>query len=101
MADKLLKANWDSKSLLAVPVMIIEGGNIAESHWDIFGALRDVTFSAETLWKKADRSLKIWDKMSDVSTFTFPSSGNVSLWLDRRELDVSYHHVHTEHQSEQ
>ena len=96
LADKLLEANWDSRSLLAAPVMIIEGGNIADTHWDIFGALRDVTISAQTLWKKADKSLKICVKMTDVSIFTFPSPGNVSLWLDRRELDVSYHHVHTE-----
>ena len=55
----------------------------------MLGALKDVVFAANLLWTDGKKDLKVVIKLEDLSCFQF-GEANISRWLDREELDVTY-----------
>ena len=93
ISDKLKKDHgWDGEKLMAAPAMVLEGGVIVDSHWCLLGKLKDMVFSATTIWAGAEKDLKVTVRVDDLAMFTFSSSNssNLSAWLDRDEMDVTF-----------
>ena len=55
----------------------------------MLGGLKDVTFMANTMWKDGSKDLKVSIKMDDLTMFAF-ADGNISEWVDREDLEVTY-----------
>ena len=55
----------------------------------MLGALKDVVFTANLLWPGGKKDLKLAVKLDDLSSFQF-GEANISGWLDREDLDVTY-----------
>ena len=93
IGDKLKKDHgWDGEKLMAAPAMVLEGGVIVDSHWCLLGKLKDMVFSATTIWAGAEKEMKVTVRVDDLAMFTFSSSNssNLSAWLDRDEMDVTF-----------
>lgn len=92
ISEKLVKDHgWDREKLMAAPVMVVEAGVVVDSHWCLLGKLKDMVFSASSIWAGADKKLKVTVRLDDVSVFTFSSSNttsNLSAWLDQEDLDM-------------
>ena len=84
---------WNGTSLLAAPIAVLEAGAVVDTHWALFGGLKDVSFSANLLWPQAEKELKVVVKIADLSMFTFGASPNLSQWLGREELEVFFTHT--------
>ena len=53
------------------------------------GKLKDVVFSASSVWARADKRLKVTVRLDDLSVFSFSSSNstpNLSAWLDQEDF---------------
>ena len=81
--------NWDGESLLAAPMLVLEGGVVVDSNWCIVGKLQDMSLTAAAVWAGADKEMRVVVRMTDMSMFSF-SSSNLSSWLDRTELEVTF-----------
>ena len=44
---------------------------------------------ANTMWKDGSKDLKVSIKMDDLTMFAF-ADGNISEWVDREDLEVTY-----------
>ena len=55
----------------------------------VLGGLKDLVFSANLVWTEGKKDLKVAVKLDDLTMFSF-GEGNISGWLDREELEVSY-----------
>ena len=55
----------------------------------MLGGLKDVTFMANTMWKDGSKDMKVTIKMDDLTMFAF-ADGNISEWVDREDLEVTY-----------
>ena len=92
ISEKLVRDHgWDGEKLMAAPVMVVEAGVVADSHWVLLGKLKDVVFSASSVWARADKRLKVTVRLDDLSVFSFSSSNstpNLSAWLDQEDLDM-------------
>ena len=84
---------WNGTSLLAAPIAVVEGGAVVDTHWAVLGGLKDITFGANSLWPRAEKELKVIIKMQDLSMFTFGATPNLSQWLQRDELEVTFTHT--------
>ena len=92
LAEKLRsEQGWDGTSILAAPVLVLESGVVADSSWVVLGPVKAITFAANVLWAKAAKELKVTIELGDLSIFTFMDT-NLSCWLDREELKVTFHH---------
>ena len=56
----------------------------------MIGALKDLVFAANLVWKDGSKDLKVSVKLDDLGMFPFDANCNISSWLDRGELDVTY-----------
>ena len=56
----------------------------------MIGALKDLVFAANLVWKDGSKDLKVSVKLDDLGIFPFDANCNISSWLDRVELDVTY-----------
>ena len=93
IGEKLKKDHgWDGEKLMAAPTMVLEGGVIVDSHWCLLGKLKDMVFSATTIWAGAAKEMKVTVRVDDVAMFNFTSanSSNLSAWLDREEMDCTF-----------
>ena len=54
------------------------------------GALKDLVFAADLVWSDGKKDVRVSVKLDDMSMFSFDADTNISGWLDRSELDVSY-----------
>ena len=91
LAGKLSREHaWNGQSLLATPIVVVEGGAVVDIHWAVMGALKDITFNAHQVWHGGSKDLKVAVKVPDMGIFTFPGACNLSHWLGREELEVSY-----------
>ena len=84
---------WNGTSLLAAPVAVVEAGAVVDSHWVVLGGLKDLSFSANLLWPRASKDLKVIVKLSDLSMFSFGKTPNLSQWLEKDELEVNFAHT--------
>ena len=77
---------------MAAPAMVLEGGFIVDSRWCLLGKLKDMVFSATTIWAGVAKEMKVTVRVDDMAMFTFTSSNssNLSAWLDREEMDVTF-----------
>ena len=90
LAEKLKKDHaWNGRSLIAAPSAVLEAGAIVDNYWSILGELKDLSFGANLLWLKGNKDMKVNVKMEDLSMFDF-KEGNLSEWLDRKELEVVF-----------
>ena len=90
LAEKLRKVHaWDGRTLIAAPSAVLEAGAIVDNYWSILGELKDLTFGANLLWAKGNKDIKVNVKMEDLSMFDF-KDGNLSEWIDRKELEVTF-----------
>ena len=90
LAEKLRHDHsWDGRSLIAAPITVMEAGAIVDNYWSVLGELKDLVFGANLLWAKGSKDLKVTVKMEDLGMFDF-KDGNISEWLDKEELEVSY-----------
>ena len=55
----------------------------------VIGGLKDLVFAANLVWPEGKKEIKVIVKLDDLSMFTFGES-NISEWLDRGELEVTY-----------
>jgi hypothetical protein len=81
--------DWDGAQIIAAPVAVIENGAVVETRWAALGRLEDLTFGADLVWEKAEKSVKVVVKVNDLKMFSFGCL-NVSHWLDGAELDVKF-----------
>lgn len=81
--------NWDGESLMAAPTLVLEGGVVVDSHWCVLGKLQDMSLTATAVWAGADKDMRVVVRMTDMAMFPF-SDTNLSSWLDRSELDVTF-----------
>ena len=72
---------------------MVESGVVVDCHWAVLGGLKELNFTANLLWQGADKYLRVSVQLDDMSMFEFPGSGNLSGWLDREELEVTYSHI--------
>ena len=99
LANRMTREHgWNGSSLLAAPIAVLEAGAVVDMHWCLLGSLKNLVFAANLLWAGADKNLKVTVKMDDMAMFSFPGSSNLTFWLDRVELDVSYSHSTTQEQ---
>ena len=90
LAEKLKRDHsWDGRTLIAAPITVLEAGAIVDNFWSVLGELKDLSFGANLLWAKGSRDIKVTVKMEDLSMFDFKDS-NLSGWLDREELEVTF-----------
>ena len=90
LAEKLKKDHsWDGRTLIAAPITVLEAGAIVDNYWSVLGELRDLSFGANLLWAKGSKDIKVTVKMEDLSMFDF-KDGNLSGWLDKDELEVTF-----------
>ena len=89
--EEKLRANhgWNGASLLAAPIVVLENGAIVDTHWAVMGKVKDVTFSANFLWQRAEKELKVAIRVPTLTIFDF-AVGNISNWLNREELEVIF-----------
>ena len=83
------KHGWDGTRTMAAPIVVCEAGAIVDTHWVLLGALKDIAFAANYVWPGGEREVRVSIRAADLSMFTF-AVGNLSNWLNREELDVTY-----------
>ena len=66
---------------------------MVDSHWVVLGGLKDLAFSANLLWTRAPKDLKVIVKLADLSMFSFGKTPNLFQWLEKEELEVNYTHT--------
>jgi hypothetical protein len=86
---------WNGTSLLAAPIAVVEAGAVVDTHWTILGGLKDLSFSANLVWPRAAKEMKVVVRLADLSMFTFAATPNLSDWLCRNELEVTFTHTVT------
>ena len=102
LAEKLRQSHgWDSNTIMAAPIAVMESGVVTDNHWVLLGSLKPIKFSANSVWPEAPKDLRVIIDMPDLTVFTFAGSTNLSYWLDREELEVSYTHTVVEREAEQ
>ena len=83
------KYGWDGTRTMAAPILVCEAGSIVDINWVLLGALKDVTFASNYVWPGGEKEVRVSVRVGDLSMFTF-AVGNLSGWLNRDELDVTY-----------
>ena len=60
LSNKLKEeGGWDGESLLAAPILVLEGGVVAGNHWCVVGKLNEINFTAAQVWAGAHKDLKV------------------------------------------
>ena len=72
---------------------MIESGAVVDSHWVLLGSLKDLMFGASSIWPGADKEVKVTVRLTDMSMFNFGADTNLSHWLDRDKLEVTFSHT--------
>ena len=94
LAEKLKESHgWNSTTILAAPIILLESGAITDNHWALLGRLKPVKFTANCLLPTAAKDLGVSINISDLTVFVFPGSTNLSYWLDREEFEVNFTHT--------
>ena len=91
LANKMsAEHGWDGNSIKVVPVMVSEGGVIVDTHWELLGQVKDLVFSANSLWPKASKDIQVNICIGELSVFDFPGCTNISVQLEEEELDITF-----------